>query len=294
MELNHLKSFYEVARCGTFTAAADKLYLTQPALSRQISALEEKLHLTLFVRHSRGVYLTEAGQRLFDYTKQILNLLNNTERMLEGIADLKYGILSVGASSTIGTYLLPIWLSKFIDIYPNIELSIQISNSREIISKVLAGELELAFVAGPLNINNLEVHTILEDELLLVSSEHHPLVKKPFSPTAMSNETFILREKGSYTRLLSESIMNDLNIKSTKIIEFNTTEAIKRMVMYSNSLTFLSKYTISTELKDKLLYSMKSLAKRPFHSIHKKQHLSPSSKAFLNIVNSDCQETNLL
>lgn len=231
--------------------------------------------------------MTEAGQQLFEYTKQILKMVSNAERVLKDISNLEIGTLSIGASSTIGTYLLPIWLSEFIAAYPNIELSAQIRNSREIIAKVLSGDLNLGFVAGPIHVDNLNIYTMLEDEILLVCSPSHPLADKKLpSVSVLENEVFILRESGSYTRLLVESILSDLKIKPTKIIELGNTESIKRMIMNSSTLGFLSRHAISLELDNHMLCVIKALAKRPFHSIYAKgAHLSPAGRAFLSMAN---------
>lgn len=289
MELTHLKDFYEVARCGTFSGAAVKLHISQPALSRKIASLEDELGITLFSRHSRGVFLTEAGQRLFNYTENILKLVNDAQKIFHDINNLEHGTLSIGASTTIGTYLLPFWLAEFIHQHPQIDLSVQVQNSNKIIAKVLTGDVDLAFVAGPLKIHGLCIETILEDEIVLISSPHHPLAnKKPLSISSLVNETFVLRENGSYTRQLAESILNNLGIKPVKIIELGNSEAIKRMVMKSNTLAFISRQTVSIELQNNLLCQVDSLslhAKRPFHAIwHKGTRLTPASRAFLDVI----------
>ena len=137
MDLLQLRAFYEVVNCGSVTGASRILCMSQPAVSRQIRNLENALGIQLFSRHSRGVRLTEAGRCLLYYVEKSLTLLDNAEKALAAFRDLETGSVTLGASTTIGNYLLPGWLACFNKEYPNIEVALLVDNSNRVIQGVL-------------------------------------------------------------------------------------------------------------------------------------------------------------
>ncbi len=289
MDLIQLRTFYEAANCGSLTGASEILCTSQPAISRQIISLEKELEMSLFSRHSRGVRLTEAGRCLFEYVEKSLKLLDNAEKALAELRDLESGTITIGASTTIGNYLLPAWLAGFSKLYPKIDLSLRVETSNKVIAGVLEGKFDIGLVAGSLNSPELCQEYLLNDELILVvGPEHYWLNEKPVFPAALQGEVLILRESGSATRQAIETFMEKEKIRAAKTIVLGDTEAIKRAVMAGMGVAFLSKNTVSVELRYGLLKEIKESLfsfKRPLFAIYPKGvRLSPALLAFLSSI----------
>lgn len=289
MDLIQLRTFYEAANCGSLTGASEKLCTSQPAVSRQIVALEKELKLSLFSRHSRGVRLTEAGHCLFQYVEKSLLLLEKAEKALAELRDLESGTIMVGASTTIGNYLLPAWLASFSRVYPKIDVSLQVENSNNVILSVIEGKLDMGLIAGPVNSPELCQEYLLDDEVILLVGPNHPwLNEKPVFPAALKQEVLVLRETGSATRQAIEAHLEKQMIRPSKTIVLGNTEAIKRAVMAGMGVTFISKNTVHIELEHELLYEIKDphlSFKRPLFAVYPKGgRLSPALFAFLSTI----------
>lgn len=292
MELTQLRAFHEIAKSGSFSKGAEKLNITQPALSRQIESLEKSVGISLFNRHSRGVYLTEAGRRLFEYVEQMLRLADEAERTLQEIQGLETGKLIIGACTTVGNYLLPGHLATFLMLHPKIEASLDLSKSDEIVDRVMNKEFDLAFIAGIPNLPGLCIEPITEDEILFLTHPGHPLCENAsFDPQLLAGEVFILREIGSATRQALDSILRRIQVKPSRVVTLGDTEAVKRAVMAGMGVTFLSKYAVGLELQSGLLCApdvpeLKST--RQMLCIYPKGvHLSPAALAFLSYLKKE-------
>src|SRR5581483_3751464 len=148
MNLRHLAIFHAIARRGSVNAAAEHLHTSQPAVSRELRTLEERLGVVLFDRLPRGMRLTEAGQVLLDYADRIFTLDQAAERAMHELANLESGHLAIGASNTLGTYLLPALLAAFHTRYPGIELSLEVTNTEHVVEGVRGMRYALGFVEG--------------------------------------------------------------------------------------------------------------------------------------------------
>lgn len=289
MNLIQLRTFYEAAICGSLTSASDKLCTSQPAISRQIVSLEKELGLSLFSRHSRGVNLTEAGRCLFEYVEKSLKLLDNAEKALAELRDLESGTITIGASTTIGNYLLPVWLAVFCKLYPKIDLSLRVENSYKVIVDVLEGKLNIGLTAGPINSSELCHEYLLDDDvILLVGPGHVWLKERPLFPEAFQQEVLLLRETGSATRQSLGSFLEKEKYKPAKTIVLGDTETIKRAVMAGMGVTFISRNTVSTELAYGLIHEIKDPKlsfKRPLFAVYPKGvRLSPALLVFLSTI----------
>lgn len=286
MEFSQLRYFLEVARLGSFTKAAEKLCISQPALSKQILALEISFDLNLFKRHSRGVALTEGGRRLFEYAEQVLNLVSEAKASLTELQDLETGHLTIGASSTIGNYLLPAILASYIKLHPAVDLSLQVGNTNQIVELAANGTLDLAFVPNSVLPPGLCLEPLFEDEIILLTGSANQLAGTSLhSPDLLKDEILICRENGSATKQLVDSVLEKLGVKPRKVISFGNTEAVKRAVITGLGVTFLSYLTVSMELENKLLISpdiSELKIKRPIICIYPKgARLSAASLSFL-------------
>ncbi|MBU7008240.1 LysR family transcriptional regulator [Phosphitispora fastidiosa] len=292
MELSQLRAFYEIARSGSFSKGAEKLHITQPALSRQIESLEKSVGISLFNRHSRGVYLSEAGRRLFEYVEQMLRLADEADRTLQELQGLHIGKLSIGACTTMGSYLLPTPLATFLKQHPNIEASLELGSSDEIAARAANRDFDLAFIAGIADPPGLCIEPILEDQILFLVCPDHPLSKTTvFQPELLTKEVFIMRELGSATRKALEAILERVQIKPGRVVTLGDTEAVKRAVMAGMGITFLSRFTVGLELQTGLLcapsFPELQMNRKLLCIYPKGVHLSPAALAFLSHIKKE-------
>ena len=292
MELSHLKAFYQVAVTGSFSKAAEELFLSQPALSRQVSALEKEIGLQLFSRQSRKVVLTDAGRRFFVYTEKIIDLLMEAQKEMHELKDVKTGELTVGASTTISNYLLPPILAAYQEKNPGINIHLSVGNSTEVEQMVLDNKVDIGLLAGETHAAGLYQEQFAEDELYFVTHPNHHLHEiKDSDLTELGRETFLCRERGSATQSLLNSMLNRLDIKPEKILVLGDTEAIKRGVVNRMGIAFLSKHTLKYELKLallRLLNPVKYKMSRPLISVYRKDtRLSPAALAFLSLLRKE-------
>lgn len=288
MDLHHLRTFFEVAKAGNVSRAAEKLYITQPALSRQMDTLEKSLGIALFTRHSRGVKLTEAGRRLFEYAEKALRIVAEGERALREMQELESGRLAIAASTTMGNYLLPKFLALFTKAHPGIDVSLEVANSERVIDWVLQGAYDLGFVAKYPEKPGLAIAPVLEDEIIFLAS---PEASRQKPEHELAGDVLLLREEGSATREVAESILLREGIRPSKVFTLGNTEAIKRAVMAGMGVTFLSKFTVGLELENQVLVTSEApqlKAGRQVVAIYPKgTRLSPAVLGFLSLIRKD-------
>ncbi|AEG14056.1 transcriptional regulator, LysR family [Desulfofundulus kuznetsovii DSM 6115] len=248
--LDHqLRVFVTVAEKKNFSRAAEVLNLTQPAISQHIHALEEHYRARLFDRSNKKVELTQAGAILYSYAKKILNLHQEAERAVTDLIELVTGKIAVGASMTIGEYVLPRLLGAFAQKYPDVELAMTTGNTAMVFEQTLEGSIDIGLVEGPVEHAHLQVEPFLTDEMVLIVSPGHPLAgKSQATGEDLESCTFILREEGSGTRVAAENALRQLEVTPARIIVMGSTQAIKQAVEAGLGISFLSKLTIRKEL----------------------------------------------
>lgn len=287
MDVIQLKSFYEVAMQGNLSKAAEKLCITQPALSRQIESLEKSIGMDLFTRHSRGVRLTEAGRRLFAYAERIIKLTDEATQSLKDMQNLDAGQISLCACTTAGNYLLPQVIASFHKLHPGIDINLDIYNSNIVNEMVLNGSHNLYFTSNLPNFSGICIEPLFEDELILIASSSHALssVHNP-SIEDLSKQTWILREQGSGTKHTVEQLISKNNIKPTRIISLGSVEAAKSAVLSNMGVTILSRLAVKSEIERGIVtvFKLPNLClKRPLVTIYPKNtRLSPANLAFLS------------
>ena len=249
MNLSQLKAFLAVAQDRSFSRAAEKLYLTQPAVSKQIQALEEGLGMRLFDRVGRSILLTEAGNILHDHAHIVFQTLEETRETITQLRGLQRGHLRISAASTIGTYMLPQPLGELKAQFPGIEISLAITNKARVVQQVLNHEVELGFVGPPVEPAELEREEYLLDELVLILAPTHRLAREESVGVAeLAEEVFILREQGSGTREIMEEELGRVHVSLKKAMELGSTEAIKQAVAANLGVSIVSKFAISLEI----------------------------------------------
>ncbi|CAK9331631.1 selenium metabolism-associated LysR family transcriptional regulator [Thermoanaerobacter kivui] len=286
MNLRQLKIFLTVCESGSMSKAAKKLYMTQPSISQTISELEQELNVKLFERMSKKLLLTYGGEVLHKYSKRILALVEEAQSTLFDISNLKAGKLRIGASTTVGTYLLPEIISKFSEKYKDIQIFFTIDNTAVIEKQILDNAIDIGIVEGPLHSKEIVIEPFIDDELYVVCSKNHKwAAKKVIQPEEIEKEDLIIREKGSGTREVFETTMSMHNLKYKIKHVLNNTEAIKKAVESNIGISVISSIALKEELKkDKLVkIQIEDINfKRKFNVIyHKDKYPSPLFNEFL-------------
>lgn len=250
-----------VSNQGSFKKAAEKLYISQPAVSLQIQSLEKQLNTALFYRDKRKARLTETGQLLVKYCNRILNLCEETCRAITELQTLESGTLVIGASQTTGTYLMPRLIGIFRHKYPQISVELQIHSTRKISWGVAQGQIDLAIVGGqiPKELDKtLDVTSYAEDELALILPKSHPFSSLDYiQKEDLYRLRFIALDPQSTIRNMIENtlIENGIDSRYFKIeMELNSIEAIKNAVQSGLGAAFVSVSAISKELELDILY----------------------------------------
>lgn len=279
--------FVTVVEKKNFSRAAEALNLTQPAVSQQIQSLEEHYGVKLFERNSKRVEMTHAGEILHQYALQILTLHQQAHQAINDLMGLVTGKLNIGASLTIGEYVLPKLLAVFTKQFPDVEAAVSINNTEIIADNTLNNRIDIGLVEGPVNPANLIITPFLQDEMvLIVPSGHRLQAFKETTTSELGDETFIVREAGSGTRFVVEEVFRTLEFHPKREIQFGSTQAIKNAVEAGLGVAFISKSSIHKELQLGTLAAVRIQGhsfQRPFSIIWKKEKFQ--SKAMTEFAN---------
>ena len=232
MEINELKAFATVAKTGSFSQAAEQLYLTQPAVSKRVASLELKLGSRLFDRIGRRIGLTEAGRQLLPRARRILLEIDDIGRSISILSGEISGTLTMGTSHHIGLHRLPPVLRVFSRRYPQVRLDIRFMDSESACRAVERGDLELAIVTlPPGTAEHLKLEEIWPDHLQFVVAREHPLaLMGSVTPMDLAGYPAVLPSRGTYTREILETAMEPLNLSLQIGMSTNYLETLKMMV----------------------------------------------------------------
>jgi DNA-binding transcriptional LysR family regulator len=254
--LQQLRILKAVATEKNFTKAAAVLYLSQPSLSKQIKTLEKNLDTLLINRERNKISLTESGKVLLQYSERILTLCEESCRALIDLKNGDRGNLTVGASQTIGTYLMPRILALFAQNYPQIDLKVQVNSTRIIAKNIINREIDIAVVGGEISDDlkkNLTIQPFVYDELSLIISKSHPFAKKKkINKEDLYCLDFITLNSNSTIKKFIDNILiqNQIETKQLKtILQLNSIEGIKTAVSLGLGAAFVSSSAIEKEIK---------------------------------------------
>lgn len=300
MNLHHLKVFLAIAETGSISAGAARLFISQPAVTREIRELEARLNLRLFDRQSRGVSLTAAGQRLLPYAERIFALEQAAERDLHAFANLSCGELALGASATLGSYLLPGLIAGFHQQHPQLQLSLLIGNTADSLRQLERNEITLAFIEGPFDREQFSHRLLGADALLPVASPQHPLAgRSQLSPAELVATPLLIREQGSGTRTTLEQAYQALGLEPCIAMALGNSEALKRSLLNGQAIAWISELAVQEELRSGQLccLAVSGLSiSRDLHAVWQREHsLSPAADALLNQVHDalNTSKTNI-
>jgi len=279
MNRNHLALFHAVAQAGGISRGAERLRVSQPAVSKQMKELEAALGVRLLERLPRGSRLTDGGKLLAQYVQRMAVVEDETARAIEEFRGLKRGRLAVGASTTIAAYLLPQVFGEFHRRYPEIELQLEIANTETVQHQLVEGSIEVGLIEGLMEAEHLESEVFHEDELVAIAPRGHPLLKQKHVTTReLCHEPFILRKPGSGTRAVVEQALARRGLTLKPVLSLASPEAIKRAVIAGVGLAIVSRLAIACELQigSLVVIPVKGLViRRPLH-LQKLQSKTPS------------------
>lgn len=252
-------AFKAVADCRSFSKAAKQLHISQPAISVKVQTLEEYYGTKLFDR-VKYANLTETGRVLYDYVDKCLELHDTVLNTISETTGVIRGNLHLGATLTIGEYILPRLIGYFIKEYPEVRCNMEIANTEKIVEKLLADEIDLGLIEGPISHPQLIKESFLKDELVLVIPSNHRWANKEFiKPKDILQEKYILRELGSGTRSVFEEKLRErgMDDQIEVAMELGSTQAIKEAVLAGLGVAVISACTIQRELQMGLLKTLR-------------------------------------
>ncbi|MEA5564154.1 LysR family transcriptional regulator [Anabaena sp. UHCC 0399] len=245
--LHQLKVFEAAARHGSFTRAAEELFLTQPTVSMQIKQLTKSVGLPLFEQVGKRLYLTEAGRELFATCRQIFETIVQFEMKVANLKGLKQGQLRLAVITT-AKYFIPRLLGPFCELYPGIEISLQVTNHEGIIERMMSNMDDLYIMSQVPENLDVNCEPFLDNPLVVFAPLNHPLAKEKNIPIErLSNQPFIMREPGSGTRRAVQSLLDEHNIKVKVKLELGSNEAIKQAIAGGLGISALSRHTLLSD-----------------------------------------------
>ncbi len=258
MNLNQLRVFHTVATVGTVTGAANALHVSQPAVSKQLKELELAVGAALFDRVPRGLSLTQVGELMLGHTSRIFAEEASLKGELAALLGVASGRLSVGASTTIGNYLVPTLFGLYRELHPAIELELVIANTQDIQRAVLDNRVDLGLVEGGVQAPALETRVFGEDEMVAIVAPGDPLLgRAPLTPRELAAAPLIAREPGSGTREVIEEAFMTLQVELTPRMVLGSTEAIKQAVAARLGVAMVSRLAVQAELASGQLSELK-------------------------------------
>jgi len=292
MNFHQLHIFYTVSERGSFSAAAQALHMTQPAVTMQVQALEDYFGTKLFNRSTKKIVLSEAGRALMPYALRSIELIKETDVAMSAFTHMLEGRLQLGASLTIGEYVLPRLLGPFGKAYPHISIMMKVMNTTQIMEEITRHQLNFGLIEAPVTHPDMVIEPVMGDELKLIVPADHPLAElNEITLEEAMKYPFVLREQGSGTRRVMEEqiVAKGLNPSDMQIVmELGSTGAVKSAVEAGLGITMISTSSVKHEVTLgllKILNISDASFKRQFYAIHLKSTLLPiSAVTFLTFL----------
>lgn len=250
MDTRQLDMFRTVAEEGAFTAAAERLHISQSAVSRQVKLLEEELGALLFHRTGRGVTLTREGELLLTAANRIAVEMQDVVSQISETKELQRGLLSIGGGMTVCLYILPKLLRKFRAQYKEVDLRVTTGTTETVLRLLRNREIELALLTLPIVAPDLEIIPVLKEEMVLVTAGKHALTReRTVDPRALARYPLILFERGSNTRKVVDELLLREGVPSNVIMETENVEIIKTMVASNLGVSILPYAAIAPDMR---------------------------------------------
>lgn len=289
LNLHQLTTFQVVAKHCSFVRAAEELHFSQPAVSAQIRHLEKTLGVKLFDQIGRKTHLTQAGEELYLYSQKIFSVIDETLEVMEALRSPYYGRLSVGADTTVGSYVIPGLLGKFRQIYPQVEILLQVLNRLSLVEAILNNRVEMAIMGSVPDDAPVEIEPFAFNPLVLVAAPSHRLAAlRNVSIEELGREHFLLREPGSGTRAALENALQEAGLPLQVSMQVGNNSAIKQGVTAGLGIALISRVAIDMELETNRLVILDVEGFpiiRQWRIVHiKDKYLSATAKAFKSFL----------
>jgi len=289
MNLHHLAIFHAIAETGSISAAAIRVRVSQPALSRELKDFEARLGVVLFERLPRGMRLTEPGKVLHAYSVRLFAVADSAQAAMRDFADARAGQLSMGASNTIGTYVLPRFVAQFRTLFPQVGISLFVGNTEQVAQGVADLRFTVGFVEGPVRVEGVVAEEFSRDELIPVVGAQHPLAgRRRANPSDINGLPLLMRKPGSGTRELIGEMLQQLDVETGSIVEFGNTEALKQAAIHGGGIAWLPSISVARDLQDRSLVRLPVRAlglQRPLSILRREgAYQVPAVEAFLQKV----------
>ena len=289
----HLLVFKDVAETKNITLSAKKLHMSQPSISLQIQNLENQYGASFFYRTNKGVTLTKEGEVFYKHVRSVLDILSSAREEIDALAKGQRGLIYLGATLTIGEYILPNILAFLYKTHPDVDFKVKIANTESISHDVLEKKLHIGLIEGPVpQHKDLNVEKFWEDELVVVLPHFHPWAsRKSITLAELPHERLVTREDGSGTRKVMEMALKErgLDLEHLNItMELGSTQAIKQVVSAGLGITIISALTVSQECEQKIFRTLR-IQDAPIY-----RPLSILTNAQTNQTKNECLLINLL
>ncbi len=288
LTLRQLQVFDAVARHLSFTRAAEELYLTQPAVSMQVKQLEGAVGLPLFEQLGKKIHLTEAGQAMHRCSRTIAEQLREAQQLIEELKGIEGGRLRITVATTVN-YFATRLLSAFCHRYPGVRVSLDVTNREHLLRRLDANETDIALMGQPPADLDVVAEPFMENPLVVIAAPDHALSRERRIPLKrLQQETFLMRERGSGTRMAMERFLAEHGITPSSSIEMTSNEAIKQSVEAGLGLGIVSAHTLELELEVgrlKVLDVESFPIMRRWYVVYRKgKRLSAAAQAFKDFV----------
>lgn len=292
MDIKQLRAFYAVVEKGSFSQAADMLSLAQPTISFQIASLEKELGTKLLDRGGRGITVSKSGKIFYQYASRILKLTEEARQAIDQVQGQVRGELVIAASTVPGEYFLPSLLSEFKRNYPGIDISLVITDTKDVIRRVIDNEMEVGAVGASDKNRKLTFIKFAMDKLVLIATPHNSWFKQDvITLDELKSVPFISRESGSGTRLTMKRGLENAGLSEAElniVMELGSTAAVKKAVECGSGVSIISDRVAENEIKSGVLKEVRVEGlqlNRDLFLVHKRQKtLSATASAFLQFI----------
>jgi len=250
MQYDALKTFITLVEVNNFTKTSEILHISQPSVSLHIKNLEQELQTTLFIRSPKSVQITPTGDILYNRAKQIMAITEQAKEEILAYHHEIQGTLIIGASFTIGEYILPPIIASLQQQFPQLELQIIIGNTKEIIQYTKLLQVDIGLIEGQAHDHELIIKPFMQDELFIVSASNHPLTKEStITVEDLQQQNWVAREEGSGTRYYLDHLFRANGLQVRSLLTVSSNQGVKESVIQGLGLSLLSASVIQRELK---------------------------------------------
>jgi len=291
MNLNQLKIFFMAAKHGNLSLAAEKLFITQPAVTKGIQRLQEYYEIKLFNRFGKTLVLTDAGEALFEIAEKIFDLESQAEESILAFQQRKRGRIRIHASESFGAYYLPSIMTPFSKANPHVHISVNILPTEQVVEAVAGLKCDLGFISYPLEHKKVKIREVLEDRLVLIVPNAHPFAKQGcHSPRELEGQRMIVHERGSAPYRILYDYIRKNNIAITISLELSSNMAIKEAVEEGLGLALISRRVAEEEIKNRKLAAVslpnQDLRRKFYMVYHQDKYISDTLRELIRQVDA--------